>query len=85
MHRTNQWQSVIGETVEVWLDQRLFRRGVVDEVMPDASGLWIARDWPFQREFIDAASGFAVWTSLYPRSNFDEVAAAQSHGERFPD
>jgi hypothetical protein len=30
--------------------------------------LWIAPEAVFQREFIDAASGFEVWTSLYPIS-----------------
>jgi hypothetical protein len=65
LHRTHQWQSVLGETVEVW-HGKLYRQGLVDATMPDASGLWIAPEGAFQREFIDAASGFEVWTTLYP-------------------
>lgn len=68
MHRTDQWQSLVGEIVVVWLDGELYRKGRVDDAMPDASGLWLAPDGAFQRKFIDAASGFEVWTSLYPRS-----------------
>lgn len=66
MHRTDQWQSLVGEIVEVWLDGGLYRRGLVDDAMPDASGLWIAPEAASQREFIDAASGFEVWISLDP-------------------
>jgi hypothetical protein len=76
MHRTDQWQSLVGEIVEVRLDGGLYRRGVVDEAMPDGSGLWLAPQTVFQREFIDAASGFEVWTSLYPRSRWDNAAPA---------
>jgi hypothetical protein len=54
----------------------LYRWGVVDEAMPDGSGLWLAPETVFQREFIDAASGFEVWTSLYPRSGWDNAAPA---------
>jgi hypothetical protein len=71
MHCTDQWQALAGELVEVRLGGHLYRTGVVDDVMPDASGLWIARDGLFPRKFIDAASGFEVWTSLYPRSGSD--------------
>jgi hypothetical protein len=74
MHRTDQWQSLVGEIVEVRLDGGLHRRGIVDEAMPDGSGLWLAPEAVFQREFIDAASGFEVWTSLYPRSRWDNAA-----------
>ena len=69
MHRTDQWQSLRGEIVEVWFHGDLYRKGLVDDAMPDASGLWIALEGAFQREFIDAASGFEIWTRLYPRSS----------------
>lgn len=76
MHRTDQWQSLVGEIVDVRLQGVLYRRGVVDEAMPDGSGLWLAPETVSQREFIDAASGFEVWTSLYPRSKWDNAAPA---------
>jgi hypothetical protein len=68
MRRTDQWQSLGGETVEVWYQGALYRRGVVDSTMPDASGLWIAAEGVASREFVDAVSGFEVWTYLYPSS-----------------
>lgn len=71
MHCTDQWQALAGEVVEVRLGGQLYRTGVVDDVMPDRSGLWLARDGFLPRKFIDAASGFEVWTSLYPRSGSD--------------
>ncbi|WP_345049568.1 hypothetical protein [Arthrobacter methylotrophus] len=68
MHRTDQWQSLVGEIVVVWLNGELYRIGLVDDALPDASGLWLASEGAFQRKFIDVASGFEVWTSRYPRS-----------------
>ena len=68
LHRTNQWQSLVGELVEVRLHGALYRRGLVDDAMPDASGIWIAQEAASLREFIDAGSGFEIWTSLYPPS-----------------
>jgi hypothetical protein len=78
MHCTNQWQSLAGEIVEVWLGGEIYRKGLVDDVMPDASGLWLALEGAFQRQFIAAALGFEVWTSLYPRSRRDGVANSPS-------
>jgi hypothetical protein len=68
MHRTDQWQSLVGETVVVLLHGEVYRTGLVDDAMPDASGLWLASEGPLQRQFIDQASGFEIWTTLYPRS-----------------
>lgn len=76
MHRTDQWQSLVGEIVEVWHDGGLYRRGLVDDAMLDGSGLWLAPEAACQREFIDPTFGFEVWTSLYPRSRWD-------HSSRF--
>ena len=67
MRPTDQWQSLVGEIVEVRLNGEMYRKGLVDAAMPDASGLWIAPEGAVQREFIEAASGYEVWTSLYPR------------------
>lgn len=40
----HQWPSLRGTAVEVWLHGRLYRQGLVDAVMPDGSGLWLAAD-----------------------------------------
>lgn len=60
------WWSLIGETVEVWLEGKLYRRGVVDEAMPNGSGLWLAREGIEAREFISRSSGFEARSALAP-------------------
>jgi len=65
MRRTAEWESLSGAVVDVYLHDDLHRRGVVEDVMPASSGLWIAAQGPCSREFIDKASGFAVWTDLH--------------------
>lgn len=81
MYRTDEWQSLAGEIVEVRAGGKVYRKGLVDDTMPDASGLWIALEGAAQREFIDAASGFEVWTSVYPRSRWGGTAAFQMGAE----
>lgn len=61
------WHSLVGDIIEVWLEGELYRCGVVDAVMPDGSGLWLAPEGAFLRKYIDADSGFEVRTSLHPR------------------
>ena len=60
-----EWRLVQGAIVEVRLGQRLYRVGLVDAVMPDGSGIWLAADGIQSREFIEKAQGFTVWTSLF--------------------
>lgn len=78
LHRTDQWQSLVGEIVEVRLHGTLYRRGLVDDAMPDASGIWIAQEAASLREYISKGSGFEIWTSLYPAS---PLAGIMSSGE----
>lgn len=66
MRPTDEWQYLASTMIDVYLNGRLYRTGMVDLVMPDASALWLAPDWPQSREYIDKASGYKVWTSLYP-------------------
>lgn len=75
--RTDQWQSLVGKIVQVRLDGELYREGLVDAAMPDASGLWVAAEGASQRQFIDNTSGYEVWTSLYPRSSCDVAMASE--------
>lgn len=65
MYRTDEWQCLTGKEVEVRLFGKLYRRGIVDMVMPDASALWLAADGLHCRKFIDKTSGFEIWSDLY--------------------
>jgi len=43
-YRHHAWQNLIGALVEVRKDGGVVREGLVDDVMPDSSALWIAAD-----------------------------------------
>ncbi|WP_437773390.1 hypothetical protein [Arthrobacter sp. KNU40] len=64
---TDEWQWLAGNNVEVRLAGKLYRRGVADMAMPDASGIWVAADGIQGREYIDKASGFEIWSDLYAK------------------
>ncbi|WP_306915096.1 hypothetical protein [Arthrobacter sp. V4I6] len=48
--------------MDVYLHDDFHRRGIVEDAMPDSSGLWITAQGPCSREFADKASGYTVWT-----------------------
>jgi hypothetical protein len=62
MPSIGEWDSLAGAIVDVYLHHDFHRRGVVEDVMPDSSGLWIAAESPCTREFIDKASGYTLKT-----------------------
>jgi hypothetical protein len=66
-HCPDRWQSLAGQDVEVSFQGAHYRSGMVESTLGDGSGLWLAADGVDQREFIDQASGFKIWTSVYPR------------------
>jgi hypothetical protein len=68
-HRTDEWQSLPGAMVEVRRRGEEYRSGVVEDAMPDASGIWLAADGALGRELIEKAEGYEIWTALYPRSH----------------
>jgi len=65
-HRTDEWQSLPGATVEVRRRGEQYRSGLVEDAMPDASGIWLAADGAFGRELIEKAEGYEIWTTLHP-------------------
>lgn len=60
-YRHDAWQDLIGALVEVRKDRIVVREGLVDGVMDDSSGIWIAADGVTTREFIEAVEGYEVW------------------------
>lgn len=58
--QTRSWNSPVGSLVEVRLDGKIYRQGIVDDVMPDASGVWIASDGVHSREYIERRSGYEL-------------------------
>lgn len=59
---TGECVCLAGAVVDVYLHDDFHRRGTVEDVMPDSSGLWITGQGPCSREFVDKASGYTVRT-----------------------
>ncbi|MCU1635803.1 MAG: hypothetical protein JWQ68_1042 [Cryobacterium sp.] len=66
---TNEWQSLRGRLVNVHLHGESYRQGVVDDAMPDASGIWLAANGFHPRELVEKVRGYDIWTSLYTRTD----------------
>lgn len=65
-YRHDAWQNLRGAIVEVRKGGRIVREGLVDDVMPDSSALWIAGDGSTNRVLIEAAEGYEVWIEPRP-------------------
>jgi hypothetical protein len=55
------WSRLVGTPVEIRKDFSIVRAGIVDDVMPDSSALWLASDGGHGREIFAAAEGYQVW------------------------
>lgn len=55
------WQNRVGDVVEIRQNEHLVRRGIVEEEMPDGSGLWLAADATDCREYFHKDLGFELW------------------------
>ncbi|TDL36689.1 hypothetical protein [Arthrobacter nitrophenolicus] len=61
--RCNDWSRLVGIPVEIRKDFTLVRAGMVEDVMPDSSALWLAADAMAGRALFAAAEGYEVWIS----------------------
>jgi hypothetical protein len=55
------WNRLIGVPVEIRQYGRVVRSGVVDDVMPDSSMLWLMADSAHGRTLFHAAEDYEVW------------------------
>lgn len=55
------WQSAVGQRVEIWKAGKLARAGTVEAVMPDNSILWLSAEGIASREMIYEADGSQVF------------------------
>jgi hypothetical protein len=60
------WATLSRQFVEVRRGSEIYRRGQVDDTMPDGSGLWMAADGILGRELIWREQGFTVGTLFRP-------------------
>lgn len=61
VYRHDTWNNLLGAVVEVRKNGTIIRKGLVEDVMPDSSALWIAADGLTGRVLIEAAEGHEVW------------------------
>ena len=55
------WLCQIGDTVEIRIGSEAVRRGVVEAVMPDGSGLWLAANGTDHRAYFHKETGLELW------------------------
>lgn len=60
------WATLSRQFVEARRGSGIYRRGYVDDVMPDGSGLWMAADGILGRELIWREQGSTVGTLHRP-------------------
>jgi hypothetical protein len=51
----------VGDIVEIRRNEDVVRRGIVEEEMPDGSGLWLAADVTDRREYFHKDLGYVLW------------------------
>lgn len=55
------WQCQAAEIVEIRSSGNVVRRGVVEAVMPDGSGLWLAANGTDHRAYFHKETGLELW------------------------
>ena len=60
-YRHDAWRDLLGAVVEVRQNGTFIRQGLVEDVMPDSSAIWIAADGLTGRVLIEAVEGHEVW------------------------
>lgn len=61
VYRHDTWNTLRGAVVEIRKSGTTIRTGLVEDVMPDSSALWIAAHGLTGRVLIEAAEGHEVW------------------------
>jgi hypothetical protein len=58
-----QWNLLINTVVEIRLHGHTIRTGLVEDVMPDSSALWLAADSNNPRQIFEVSQGHQVWVT----------------------
>ncbi|UKA64045.1 hypothetical protein [Arthrobacter sp. FW306-04-A] len=61
MHLQHDWVALLGEVIQVRLDDRTVRTGRVDGVTRDGAILWIERHGAESRTMFERCEGFTAW------------------------
>ncbi len=63
------WAALIGAEVEVKMDGKCVRSGLVDDAMPDSSIIWLAADHRNPRTLYEAQEGYRIWAPQPKQNN----------------
>lgn len=66
LHLQPDWNLALGQYVEVQRNGRTTRTGIVEQVMPNGSILWLAAEGVEPREMVERADGSKIYAG-YPR------------------
>lgn len=83
-YRHDAWRDLLGAVVEVRQNGTVIRQGLVADVMPDSSAIWIAADGLTGRTLIEATEGHEVWVEprqLEGKRAYRMTASALRPGE----
>jgi hypothetical protein len=58
-----QWSLLSNAVVEIRLRGQRIRTGLVEDVMPDSSALWLAADSENPRQIFEVCQGHEVWVT----------------------
>jgi len=58
-----QWNLLTDTMVEIRLNGQVIRSGMVEDVMPDSSALWLAADSENPRQIFEVCQGHQVWVT----------------------
>ncbi|GAB2738069.1 hypothetical protein ACX801_04905 [Arthrobacter bambusae] len=61
MHLQHDWVALLGELIQIRLDDRTVRTGRVDGVTPDGAILWIEGHGAESRTMFERCEGFTAW------------------------
>lgn len=79
------WATLSRHFVEVRHDSGIYRRGYVDDTMPDGSGLCTAADGILGRELISREQGLTVSKLYGPAAGVQsQLGAGSSYASEFP-
>lgn len=61
MHLQHDWVALLGEVIQIRVDDRTVRTGRVDGVTPDGAILWIEGQGAEPRTMFERCEGFTAW------------------------
>ena len=62
-HQHLQWSLLLNVLVEVRQYGQVLRTGIVENVMPDSSALWLAADASHPRQLFEVCQDHEVWVT----------------------